>query len=534
MTEFLTITFATFLSEDLTCITTGILIKESKISAGLSVFACTMGIYLGDLILFYLGFFFHKGLKSLNKFKNIFEYKLFRKYENDLDKHFVKVIFISRFMPGTRLPVYLIAGATGKYLWKFPFYSFIACIVWTPLLIGLAYLYSDTVLNFYNNKISNLSILFLAISFYIIYKISFTMIIKESRMKLFTSIHKLFLLEFWAPTIFYIPLIFYVLYLGIRYRGLRYFTVSNPAIPSSGIAGESKSEILSKLPEQSIAKFFIIPPDAVISSQYVKNILSELNIDFPLILKPDVGERGAGVSLVYSLNSLLGILENSNTHYILQEFHPGPFEAGIFYYRFPNTEKGKIFSVTDKVFPKLIGDGIQTVRLLLLTHKRFKFQVNTHLEINSDILELIPEKNQEVKLGFAGNHSQGCMFKDGSDLITDELENKIDEISKHFKGFFFGRYDIRYSDKELLKKGLDFKIIELNGAMSESTNLYDPEFSIFESYSYLFRQWKILFQIGYLNYKSGYSLTSWKELFGILKTHFSYKKQVSSISKIHK
>lgn len=174
------------------------------------------------------------------------------------------------------------------------------------------------------------------------------------------------------------------------------------------------------------------------------------------------------------------------------------------------------------------------MRLLLLTHKRFRFQANTHLEVNSDILELIPEKNQEVKLGFAGNHIQGCMFKDGSDFITDELENKIDEISKHFKGFFFGRYDIRYSDKELLKKGLDFKIIELNGAMSESTNLYDPEFSIFESYSYLFRQWKILFQIGYMNYMNGYPLTSWTELFGILKAHFSYKKQVSSISKIYR
>ena len=118
------------------------------------------------------------------------------------------------------------------------------------------------------------------------------------------------------------------------------------------------------------------------------------------------------------------------------------------------------------------------------------------------------------------------MFKDGTDLFSEKLEKKIDEISGSFEGFYFGRFDVRFNNIERLKQGKDFSIIELNGAMSESTNLYDPKFSIFQSYSILFKQWSILFRIGYENYQRGYPLTSWKDLFLLLKNHFAYKKEL--------
>ena len=111
-------------------------------------------------------------------------------------------------------------------------------------------------------------------------------------------------------------------------------------------------------------------------------------------------------------------------------------------------------------------------------------------------------------------------------MITRELEERIDEISKHFNGFNFGRYDIRYANEDELKLGTNFQIIELNGAMSESTNLYDPDFTIFQAYSYLFAQWKHLFQIGYENRKLGAIPITYRELYQTLEKHFQYREEL--------
>jgi hypothetical protein len=45
-------------------------------------------------------------------------------------------------------------------------------------------------------------------------------------------------------------------------------------------------------------------------------------------------------------------------------------------------------------------------------------------------------------------------------------------------------------------RGDDFAIVELNGASSESTNIYDPSRSLFQAYRTLFRQWALVFRIG--------------------------------------
>lgn len=123
-----------------------------------------------------------------------------------------------------------------------------------------------------------------------------------------------------------------------------------------------------------------------------------------------------------------------------------------------------------------------------------------------------PTQRRKKRLAEAGNHCQGVLFTDGSRLITEELTRKIDQISKTFPGFYFGRYDIRYRSDEELKMGKEFGIVELNGVTSESTNLYDPDFSLWEMYTILFKQWNLLFRIGSENRKRGVPKTSLREI----------------------
>src|SRR5438046_6241306 len=88
-------------------------------------------------------------------------------------------------------------------------------------------------------------------------------------------------------------------------------------------------------------------------------------------------------------------------------------------------------------------------------------------------------------------------------LCTPELESRIDEISQKLTSFFIGRYDIRYSSEEDLHAGKNFQIIELNGAASEATSIYDARNSIFAAYRTLFRQWDLVFAIGAANCRRG-------------------------------
>lgn len=52
-------------------------------------------------------------------------------------------------------------------------------------------------------------------------------------------------------------------------------------------------------------------------------------------------------------------------------------------------------------------------------------------------------------------------------------------------------------------KSGDLRIIEVNGVTSESTNMYDPNYSVWQAYRILFAQWKQAFVIGEKNIRKG-------------------------------
>jgi hypothetical protein len=52
-----------------------------------------------------------------------------------------------------------------------------------------------------------------------------------------------------------------------------------------------------------------------------------------------------------------------------------------------------------------------------------------------------------------------------------------------------------------LKQGKNFSIIELNGAGSEPTHMYDPKHSIFFAWKEIIRHWNILARISRINHR---------------------------------
>ena len=134
-----------------------------------------------------------------------------------------------------------------------------------------------------------------------------------------------------------------------------------------------------------------------------------------------------------------------------------------------------------------------------------------------------------MRLAVAGNHCQGTMFRDGAQLLTPELETTVESIARRYAGFYFGRFDVRYDDVESFKAGRGFKIIELNGVTSESTNVYDPTWSLLSAYRTLWKQWSLAFRIGAANRERGHQTSSLRALLRAARDHY-HRRQVESLS----
>lgn len=324
--------------------------------------------------------------------------------------------------------------------------------------------------------------------------------------------------EFWSARVFYLPVLVYVAFLALKYRSLTVFTAANPALPAGGLTGESKAEIyqsLGKAKENQafLLRYILLPAQlsADAKMRRARRFIAENDLRFPLAVKPDAGERGAGVYIVENETELKRRLAETKTDTLVQEFAGGA-EFGVFYYRFPNEKTGAIFAVTEKRFPEVAGDGRANLETLILRDERAVCLARSYFERNRERLQVVPARGEKIMLVDIGTHSRGAIFLDGGWVKTPALAAAIDRICRNYEGFYFGRFDIRTPSVEDFRRGENFKIVELNGVASEATSIYDPKNSLLAAYRTLFRQWRIAFEIGAQNLRRGAKPTSLREL----------------------
>src|SRR5262249_2907864 len=156
---------------------------------------------------------------------------------------------------------------------------------------------------------------------------------------------------------------------------------------------------------------------------------------------------------------------------IIQEYVTG-LEFGVFYYRDPREPEGRIFSITEKRFPQVVGDGESTIEQLILRDPRAVCLASVYLRSSKRPPKYVPGKGESMPLVELGSHCRGAVFLDATALKTQALERIVDTISQSHPGFFFGRFDIRVPSVEALRAGRGIKVIELNGVSAEATHIY--------------------------------------------------------------
>ncbi len=298
------------------------------------------------------------------------------------------------------------------------------------------------------------------------------------------------------------------IFYALRERSWFYFSASNPSILTGGMMGESKYEVLALVPEESKPKTILIK--LPVSKEQIQREMNGAGLSFPVIFKPDLGERGWMVKKINSIDEGEKYAKEVRIDFLVQELVDLPLEFGVYYTRFPSEERGFVNSITGKEFLSVVGDGESSLQKLILKNDRAAIQWESLQEKYRSSLDSILPKGKKLELVSIGNHCLGTKFINSNHLITPKLSESFDKLSKNINGFYFGRFDLRCATVEDLQNG-KVKIVELNGCGAEPAHIYHPNASLLKGIRDLITHWRNLYRVSRENHERGIPYLSYQE-----------------------
>ncbi len=505
---FFILIFATLISEDLTCISAGLLVSQGWIDYLPAVGACFLGIYLGDSLIFLLGRYGGRSALANPWIRRFISPRKEAAAEQFFARRGPWVIIATRFLPGSRVPTYFAVGAMRLSLPTFFGYFALAALFWTPVLVGLSVFLGRRILAWFEQYA------LFALPAFVLTLLGLLLLIRlltslsnwKGRRLWISWWQRLTRWEFWPPFAVYPPVVLYYLWLALRYRSLTLPSLANPGIPLGGWI-ESKSYVLGRIhrrfPE---ATGHLLPLDHNCPLELRKDLAGKFRSHLPepriIVVKPDFGERGRKVQLLHTEAQLFASLTEQDEPMLLQQFHSGT-EFGVFFVRHPHAPEGRVFSVAEKKPLILTGDGRSTLEELILRHPRAICKAPDFLHRFPDADQTVPAAGEAITLAEIGSHSKGAVFINRPDLITPALTSALSRLVDAIPGFSFGRFDLKAPSEADLKAGGGIRILELNGLTSEASHIYHPHNPLWKGWRDLCRQWKWAFEIGHYHRSRG-------------------------------
>ncbi len=334
--------------------------------------------------------------------------------------------------------------------------------------------------------------------------------------------------EYWPTGLLYFPVLPYLLYLWWKTGSFFFFNAANPGIKNGGFLMESKWEIDRDAPKGFFPRTMLVKPQE--SYGLVQERVVE-NFPFPFFAKPEIGGKGVGVALINNTSDFRAYHAASAFPYLVQQRVNYPLEAGIFYVRLPGAPAGIITGIVEKLFVQVTGDGQSTIEELINRNPRYMLQFDSLKNIlEPGLLSTVLAHGQHETLSEIGNHARGSQFINAKPRITPALTKMIDELCQSFSGFYFGRLDIRFRSWEEMENREHFAVIELNGAGSGPTHIYDPANSIWYVWKEICRHWRWMARISRYNHQDGVAYLSFYEGVKMFRQHFKYSKKMKGFN----
>jgi hypothetical protein len=267
----------------------------------------------------------------------------------------------------------------------------------------------------------------------------------------------------------------------------------------------------------------------------VEKLVAANKYVYPFAVKPDVGMMGFMFRKIENAVQFKKYHAMMPVNYIVQEHINLPLEVSVFYYRYPNEEKGTITGFLKKEFLEVKGDGKSSLWQLILNYPRVSFRLEEMKAKHQHRLDQIIPAGEIFCLSPALNLSRGGKLVSLEKEKDERLLKIFDDLSHYTKTFYYGRYDIKCSSVEDLKKGRNFTILEYNGSGAEPHHIYGNGNNLLQAYKIVLQHWNILYKISKYNRKQG--LHYWKYNEGLkflrnAKRHFKMLKQLDEATQL--
>jgi len=326
--------------------------------------------------------------------------------------------------------------------------------------------------------------------------------------------------EFWPVWAVYPPVIFWWVVEAIRYRGWTLWTNCNPGMVASGMAMESKGGILDSFRgdegEVRIAKYLRLGKGA--SFEKIADWMASQELEFPIVLKPDLGLRGQGVEIVRDAARARRWLSECEDEIVVQEMIGG-IEFGVHWARFPGAREGRIASLCGKITQSVVGDGASSLEELILADDRAVMMAEYYFsKYEGKLAEVLPA-GESLVLAPIGTHSRGAVFTDERGLVTPELVAVFDQLGARFEGFHFGRYDVKVPSVEDFQAGRNIAVLELNGVTGEPAHIYQPGYPWWRGMWDLCGHFSVATAIGAAHRERGIKPPTLGELYELTRAH---------------
>ncbi|MBV7387676.1 DedA family protein [Pasteurellaceae bacterium TAE3-ERU1] len=126
--------------EDITLVSGGIISGLGYANPHWMVVVGMLGVLLGDLLMYLLGRFYGVKILRFRLIKRFITFKRLQMVKSKFDRYGNRLLFIARFLPGLRTPVYIISGVTRRVgILRFILIDFCAAIISVPIWVYLGH-----------------------------------------------------------------------------------------------------------------------------------------------------------------------------------------------------------------------------------------------------------------------------------------------------------------------------------------------------------------------------------------------------------
>ena len=328
--------------------------------------------------------------------------------------------------------------------------------------------------------------------------------------------------EYWPIYIFNIPVLFIWIWNALKARDFFFFTLTNPGIETGGFFGESKSAILDNIPAEFKPKTVLIRHGD--THLDVSSLMTQSGLSFPVIAKPEIGERGWLISKIHNLEELKAYIQAHTIDIILQPYVDLPLELSIMVYSMPDRSNSAVTSICEKHFLQICGDGLSTIGQLIMSQDRAVLQFEKLWGKFGDRWNEVLNPGEILVLENIGNHCRGTMFLDRNAQIDEAITRQMVSLLRTMPDVYYGRFDMRVGSWGSLREGKEIRILEFNGTSSDPAHIYQPGYSLIKAYGDIAYHWGVMYRISRQNKQGGHSPVSFKAIISALIIYFRYKR----------